>query len=318
MSAGGGGAAAAAGARSCPVPRHQMLKTPVCRCMWYYVQVAVFVAVLVYVDAGPVHRSGGEGGTPWPTAVQITKPTPESRPDDLAAAAKHLNFPGYHPPRACKLDGAEFANASFVFAALVKHGVHSQSWLHNNGRCRKDRLAFVPALSTGKSSVPAFVRHPHTHKVLPVRGQLSFFKSVYNHVCNKKLKAGLRAKNGINCSKQNEFAHLQSIEFQEMSSNRDPNRIRDLVVQAGPKHLLFYDYAALGNLTAPFCENGLENMTGEEMNSASDQEYVDHWGAQNVSTWRAGLSKFWDDMSMQLKRYQCLHFEKKGAGKKNR
>ena len=211
----------------------------------------------------------------------------------------------------------------------MKHGVHTQFWLRENGRCRKDRVAFVlPVMDLDREqlqqfesrshtralSVPEFVGHPHTYKALPVRGQLSYFKSLYNYVCNDHTKAAGRALRGINCSKRNEFAHLQSIGFQEMATYVNPNRIRDLVVQAGPKHLLFYDYAALGDLIAPFCENGLENAGVAQMNSASAQGYEDFWDAQNVSTWHAGSSKFWDDMSVQLKRDKCLHFEeKKGA-----
>ena len=49
-------------------------------------------------------------------------------PDDLATAANHLNFPGYRPPRACKLDGAEFATGAFVISTFVKHG-----FMHNFG-----------------------------------------------------------------------------------------------------------------------------------------------------------------------------------------
>ena len=69
---------------------------------------AVFGAVSVYVVVGLVHDIG-RGATQRRAlsarrdgAQSSTKPTP----DDLAAAATHLNFPGYHPPRACnKLDG---------------------------------------------------------------------------------------------------------------------------------------------------------------------------------------------------------------------
>ena len=232
-------------------------------------------------------------------------------PDHLTTAAKHLNFPGYRPPRACKLDGLEFATGAFVFESLVKHGVHAQSWLKNKGRCREDRLEFAGVLEAHE--VDKFVGHRRKYKVLPVRGQLSYFKSLYNHVCNKMTpeKVAARANHGVNCSRRDEFARLQSIGFEEMNECYDPNRIRDRVVEAGPEHLLFYDYAALGDLTDPFCENSLNDTVGTiGINSGTAQGYEDYWEAQSVSTWRAGLSKFWDDMYVQLQRHKCLYFEK--------
>ena len=216
-------------------------------------------------------------------------------------------LPGFKFVGACRLSDARFTNGSFALAPFVKHGVHSMGMRRSHGGCN-ERLQFEGnVLTTGKESLHNFAHRPQKYKVLPVRGQVSYHVSIYNHICNKAEKSERRIQEHINCSHRNEAFHMRNLGFEEMRPLYDPNLIRDMIVDIKPEHLLFYDYKALGPLTDPFCKKPL--LQGSiEMNDAAAQNYVDYWKLHHVRPW--SISELWETMYMQLEKYSCLHYER--------
>lgn len=221
-------------------------------------------------------------------------------------------LPGYTFAGACKLDDAKFASGSFLFANIVKHGCHAQKYLQHH--CHNERLVFRGGSPLKWQTVHEFVSSKERYKVVPVREHLSFYKSLYNHICNKKskIKIKVRTRYSIDCSKRNELPSMASNNVAEMAdawSNID--RIKELIVLARPKHLMFIDYKALGQLTDPLCKESLTKLSGIHMNSAVAQGYTDYWSAYNVSEFYPTMpvAHIWDDIYPQLERDLCLHFE---------
>jgi hypothetical protein len=237
--------------------------------------------------------------------------TPRAR--NPLASQESVELAGFRLMGACRLDDPEFAGGSFVFGALVKHGTNSMFYLSR--KCKSKRLHFwghgedARALLIGQRLHDLLEEARGQYLVLPVRGQASFHKSVYNHVCNKVNgeKEFARARHHIDCNARDEFFHLRSLDFQEMALKCNPNLIRDVVVAAKPEHLIFIDYKALQNLTDPFCRGTLSAIEGSvQMNDAAAQNYTDYYSKWNVVPW--SFSQQWDAMYDQLQQVSCLHY----------
>jgi hypothetical protein len=239
-----------------------------------------------------------------PAAAQQQTETPDEG-YEIARDKMRPLLPGYRFAGVCTtLADGKFQNSTFRFVPLVKHGIHAQGLLKRTCSSNRFRLAWPPGQSS-KSIQKVDSFSEQVVYVVPVRGQMSFQKSVFNHVCNKQTaaKRQMRKRYGIDC--QYHSWNLFSIRADEMRPEADPNWLRDLLVSRRPKNLVFYDYLKLGQLTDPLCRNKFDWAGTKQINSAEAQGYKDYWSALgNASAF--SINQRWDNMYKKLQAYSCM------------
>jgi len=214
------------------------------------------------------------------------------------------NVPGYEFAGTCTTlaDSHLGENATFHFGGLVKHGIHAIGVL-SRGCDEKQRIS---GNILRDDSIMGFANTTATYHLLPVRGQASWHKSVYNHVCNKDLKEGMRKQKDIDCTRGDESFRLRLTDFAESGPSMNPNKLREFVVLARPKNIIFYDYLQLEELTAPLCHSSIDPHS-VKINSADAQGYEDFYTKWNIKPW--SRSDFWDDMYTYMSSTTgCLHY----------
>lgn len=224
------------------------------------------------------------------------------RPSDVMTAV-----PGYAFAGTCEtLSDPQFGNTStFHLGAFVKHGVNAFGFARH--ACKDNHRIFFQNGALKLDGVPSFMSVPTDYKVLPVRGQASWHKSAYNHLCNKVAQAGWRTRRRIDCETMDMSLYFQMLDEQEVKVNVDPNRVRASVVSHRPKHIVFYDYLILEKLIEPLCKNLKIRTSSAEINSAAGQGYIDYFSQWKVAPWTK--SDFWDKMYDDLRRTNgCLHY----------
>jgi len=215
------------------------------------------------------------------------------------------SVPGYEFAGTCTtLADFSMPNCTFHFGGLVKHGIHAVGMLRRG--CDNTSKQRITSQILRVDNIMRFANNTATYHLLPVRGQASWHKSVYNHVCNKVTKKGARRKYDIDCTRGDESFRLRQTDFQESGPSMNPNKLREFVVVARPKNIIFYDYLQLEKLTAPICHSSVEQHS-IEINSADAQGYEDYYTKRNIKPW--SRSDFWDDMHTYLSSTTgCLHY----------
>jgi len=209
---------------------------------------------------------------------------------------------------------------------FVKHGLHSSELIPKSCKVGPRRLKvtrFTPGISKRKtgnpkrfpaiSRVERFVSSDSSHKVLPVRSQTSFYKSVFNHVCNhdSSIKRSWRERHHVNCTREGELARLLGLNEMELAYTSSPFLLKEIILRSpGINNVMLFDYKCLPTIVKALCDEPMpsyDNMTVEEKNSAADQNYTDYWALHNYSSFLP-FNPFWDEIYERLKETCCLEF----------
>lgn len=68
--------------------------------------------------------------------------------------------------------------------------------------------AGLKAVHETRAQVICFVSGGSEHKMLSVRSQASYYKSVFNHVCNRRGNGWQARRLRLNCSVEDEFVYI--------------------------------------------------------------------------------------------------------------
>ena len=125
--------------------------------------------------------------------------------------------------------------------------------------------------------------------MLAVRGQASFYRSAFNHVCNKKTKTKeeWRKQRDINCSRIEEFVKVVYLGEKELAINNNPYLAKEVIMRSTRiKRLMLVDYKCIPKIVNSLCDSPMisyENMSGTDSNSAIGQNYTDFWSLHDYA-----------------------------------
>ena len=151
------------------------------------------------------------------------------------------------------------------------------------------------------------------HKILPVRGQASFYKSAFNHVCNKKTKAknNFRSHFDIDCTREGELGKLLSLNTAEISWTKSPFIMKEIIMQSREvKSVMLMDYTCLTDVVNSVCDANMkqyDELSGKQSNSAAGQNYTDFWSMHDYAP-LLPFDPFWDTVYANLTETCCLEF----------
>lgn len=226
----------------------------------------------------------------------------------------------------CDLLAIKEQNVTIDLGVLPKHGVHSSNMIprsckysrNSTSRGHKQHGVKVRRYGYGENSLEfgQIITSGNEHKILPVRSQASFFRSAFNHVCNKNSgrKIQWRKMNNVDCTKEGELVRLLNLNEQEISSFSFLRK--EIVMQSREvRSVMLIDYKCLPKVVNSLCDEHMmsyENMTGDESNSAEGQNYTDYWAMHNFTPFTP-FNPFWDAVYERLEDVCCLEFVKTRA-----
>mmetsp|Transcript_14121 Transcript_14121/g.30186 ORF Transcript_14121/g.30186 Transcript_14121/m.30186 type:complete len:283 (+) Transcript_14121:217-1065(+) len=209
---------------------------------------------------------------------------------------------------------------------FVKHGLHlTRNFFPRdcsiNGVDRYVIVAGQDPLSKERAWYPTktvfeFIDSPATHKILAVRDPTSFYKSAFNHICNKdtEKKATWRREHDINCRRRHELKKMIDLDQQELAYNHSPFRLKKIIMKS-PKvrNVMLVDYTCIPKVISSLCEEPMVSspeQLGEFGNSAVAQDYTDYWSMHNRTLPNTQYFWFWTNVYETLKHECCLEFVK--------
>lgn len=213
---------------------------------------------------------------------------------------------------------------------FVKHGLHvTRNFFPRdcitNGGGGVDRHVIVAERSGPLSierawyptrTVNEFIDSPATHKILAVRDPKSFYKSAFNHICNKdtEKKEAWRRKHDINCRRRHELKKMMQLDQQELAYNHSPFRLKKIIMKSSKvRNIMLVDYTCIPKVISSLCEEPMVSSPeelGEYGNSAVAQDYTDYWSMHNRTIPNTQYFWFWTDVYETLKHECCLEFVK--------
>jgi hypothetical protein len=148
--------------------------------------------------------------------------------------------------------------------------------------------------------------------MLAVRRQSSFYKSVFNHLCNKQTKSKVewRRENHVNCSNEGEFVRLIELDSREMAAHISPFLVKEAIMQSNEvQTLMLVDYKCVPQIVQLLCGDfmslSINRLDGKKMNSAEEQNNTDYWSMYSRTTF-APFNPFWDIIYDKLSQMCCL------------
>ena len=216
-----------------------------------------------------------------------------------------LSHGGLVAKRVCDLRGIKDRNETVTLAMFPKHGTHVSYGIP------KDCMKKIQVNSEEK--VAEFIHSESDHKILPVRGQASFYKSAFNHVCNKKTKAknNFREHFDIDCTREGELGKLLSLNMEEISRKKSPFIMKEIIMQSREvRSVMLMDYTCLTDVVNSVCDASMQQydeLSGKQSNSALGQNYTDFWSMHNYPP-LLPFDPFWDDVYANLTETCCLEF----------
>ena len=190
----------------------------------------------------------------------------------------------------CDLLSWKKYNETIDLAIFLKHGLHVASQIPRTcGMIKNFR----------QNELSTFVeKNPSHHKILAVRDQRSWYKSAFNHVCNKKTpaKERWRMDNSVNCSRKGELFRLINLNEQEIFLPGPFVLKENIMHHESVKKIKLMDYTCLPKFINTICEEKMptfQEMNGIFSNSADGQNYTDFWGMNSYSDF-APFNPFWD------------------------
>lgn len=206
---------------------------------------------------------------------------------------------------------------------FVKHGLHTTNrkffpedcpnLMRNSltsGHVDKEEVTWYPS-----QNVHAFIRTKRP-KLLAVRNRASFYKSAFNHVCNKmtKYKIDWRQNNNIDCSRKGEFDRIMKMDEQELALRFSPFLLKSKIMKSWKvRQIMLVDYTCISQVVSIFCgDDGVNDEIMEKIgtNSAESQHYVDFWSMHNNTLPANRYGQFWDQISDKLSETCCLDLRK--------
>ena len=172
-----------------------------------------------------------------------------------------------------------------------------------------------PSIKT-HTSTRHFLDHTRAenHIILAVRGQASFYKSAFNHVCNKDTSElrSWRQRRDVDCRRKGEFVRLLRLNEMELSLRNSPFLMKEALMLAPQvRRLMLVDYACLPRAILTLCGApiGEDDNSIAIANSAEKQGYTDFWSNHNYTHF-APFSPAWDDIYERLSAACCLELVK--------
>jgi len=222
---------------------------------------------------------------------------------------------GFKLKGVCNLHNIKEQKAIVDYVGYVKHGLHSSSIIpqscmygSTSGGVTQDGVQLIR--HKGWKNINEIIESGNKNKILPVRSQASFYKSAFNHVCNKHAKRDWRRKNHVNCTDKEALVKLLQLNQQEISSQFSPYLSKEILMKSSNvRSIMLIDFKCLPKVVNSLCDEHMlsyENMTGTESNSAEGQNYTDFWAMHNYTP----FTPFWDIVYKRLEKVCCLDFVK--------
>ena len=227
----------------------------------------------------------------------------------------------------CDLASIKEHKETVHLGMFVKHGLHvTKNLLRNCPAVEQHvlvstrRLPFIqwyPMLKWNRFTISK----TNEHKMLAVRSPSSFYKSAFNHVCNKvtATKMKWRQKNHVNCTNPDEFDRIMKLQSAqrtgELNSWSNPFSLKNSIMKSKDiRTIMLVDYQCIPKVISNLCGNKLVDNTkvvSKSGNSAAEQGYIDYWSLQNYTQLpRDPFTQFWEEIYDVLAAECCLELVK--------